>query len=678
LRNQKRCHLVEFDGRTFKIFKKDPENKTSISSNDFIRQLVLGADKKMWVVSNGLDLYHPEDNSFEAIIPQSESLSKVLQDSKGNLWIGSITQLKFKAANSQKIIPIQISKGSIQVSELFEDNEHHIWVGTSAGLFELYFVSKKLFIKRHFSVQFNSNSIIDQISSITQDESLKYWIGTKKNGIYLFDKKSFQLQHFIKNNNDKNSLVNNSVRKILRHKNGSLWIGTQDGLSILNPDTYKFINYQHDPAEPKSLSQNSIYDIFQDKNGSVWIGTYFGGVNVVYSVNTPFTIYQNTVGKNSLSSNIISAIVEDNRQNLWIGTEAGGVNYFNRNSQQFATYKNSIINKNCLSSNLVKAIVIDKAQNLWIATALGGLNFFDTKTSNFTVFKRNGDNSNSIASDDINCMIINKQNKLFIGTDIGLNVYDIGQQKFSFFPSDTKSTFIDKRIRALFEDKKGTIWIGTPIGIHFYKSSKLQFVNFRDSLNKPFNYYVNCFQQDSKGNMWVGTYHSGLALLNLKNNSFKIFTIADGLPSDNILGITEDNDTNLWISTDNGLVKYNRYLNTFRSFNIVDGLPDIQFNTNSFLNDSQGRMFFGTYNGLVSFIPNNIERNTAPPDVVLSNLKLFNIPVKINDETGLLKQDLNVSKTLTFDHDQNIFTIEFSALNFIKSWIQIINAKRHW
>jgi ligand-binding sensor domain-containing protein/signal transduction histidine kinase/CheY-like chemotaxis protein len=659
--------LNRFDGRTFKIFKKDPENKTSISSNDFIRQLVLGADKKIWVVSNGLDLYHPEDNSFEAVIPQSESLSKVLQDSKGNLWIGSITQLKFKAANSQKIIPIQISKGSIQVSELFEDNEHHIWVGTSAGLFELYFVSKKLFIKRHFRVQFNSNAVIDQISSITQDESLKYWIGTKKNGIYLFDKKSFQLQHFIKNNNDKNSLVNNSVRKILRHKNGSLWIGTQDGLSILNPDTYKFINYQHDPAEPKSLSQNSIYDIFQDKNGSVWIGTYFGGVNVVYSVNTPFTIYQNTVGKNSLSSNIISAIVEDNRQNLWIGTEAGGVNYFNRNSQQFTTYKNSITNKNSLSSNLVKAIVIDKGQNLWIATALGGLNFFDPKTSNFTVFKRKVDNSNSIASDDITCMIINKQNKLFIGTEIGLNIYDIEQQKFSYFSSDAKSAFIDKRIRALFEDKKGTIWIGTPIGIHVYKSSKLLFVNFRDKFDKPFNYYVNCFQQDSKGNMWVGTYHSGLALLNLKNNSFKIFTIADGLPSDNILGITEDNDTNLWISTDNGLVKYNRYLNTFRSFNIVDGLPDIQFNTNSFLKDSQGKMFFGTYNGLVSFIPNNIERNTSPPDVVLSSLKLFNIPVKINDQTGLLKQELNISKTLTFDHDQNIFTIEFSALNFIKS-----------
>ena len=658
--------LNRFDGRTFKIFKNDPENKNSISSNDYIKKLVLASNKNIWVVSGGLDLYHSEDNSFENIIPQSEALLKVLQDSKGNLWIGSITQLKFKAANNQKIIPIKISKNNLQVSELFEDKEHHIWVGTSNGLYELFFTNKKIIIKRHFHDQFKSVENTDLISSIVQDKSSKYWIGTRKNGLYLFDKKSMQLNHFVKNTTDKNALVNNNVRKILLHKNGSLWIGTQDGLSILNPETHQFINYQHNPANPNSLSQNSIYDIFQDKNGSVWIGTYFGGVNVIYSVNTPFTIYQNNIDKNSISSNIISSIIEDSKHNLWIGTEAGGVNYFSKSSQQFINYKNNINDKNSLSSNLVKAIAIDKNQNVWIGTGLGGLNLFNPKTSKFTVFKRNVNNINSIASDNVNCLIVNKQNKLFIGTDIGLNIYDIDQQKFSLLTTKEK-TFLNRSINALFEDKKGTVWIGTPIGIHVYKNSKLQYKNFKDSLDKPFTYDINCFKQDSKGKMWVGTYHKGLALLNLKDNSFKIFNTSNGLPSDNILAITEDKETNLWISTDNGLIKYNRRLNAFRSFNILDGLPDNQFNTNSVLMDSQGRLFFGTYNGLVSFIPQNIEKNRVAPDVVLSNLKLFNIPVKINDESGILKQDINFSNTLTFEHDQNIFTIEFSALNFIKS-----------
>ncbi|WPO78239.1 two-component regulator propeller domain-containing protein [Flavobacterium sp. KACC 22761] len=658
--------LNRFDGRTFKIFKNDPEDKNTISSNDFIKKLAFASNKKMWVVTSGLDLYHSKDNSFVTVLPQTEGLLKVLQDSKGNLWIGSLTQLKFKGANSNKILPIKIAKENLQVSELFEDNAHHIWVGTSDGLYEMFFANKKLVVKRHFSSQFKNSENVDLITSIVQDQNLRYWIGTRKSGLYLFDKKTMKLSHFVKNSNDKNSLVNNNVRKILLHKNGSLWIGTQDGLSILNPYTQQFINYQHDPAKPNSLSQNSIYDIFQDKNGSVWIGTYFGGVNVVYSVNTPFVVYQNNSNKNSISSNIISSIVEDSRHNLWIGTEAGGLNYFNRETQQFSNYKNNINDKNSLSSNLVKAIAIDKNQNIWIGTGLGGLDLFNSKTANFTVFKRNATNRNSIASDNINCLIVNSENKLFIGTDSGLNICDIESKKFSFFPT-TGKTFIEKSISALFEDKKGTIWIGTPLGIYNYQGSKLLRRNFKDSSNKIFKYNINCFLEDSHGFMWVGTYHNGLALLDLKNNSYKIFNTDNGLPSDNILAITEDNDSNLWIGTDNGLVKYNRRFNTFRTFNILDGLPDNQFNTNSVFRDTQGQLFFGTYNGLVSFIPHNIQKNAMPPDVALSNLKLFNKSVQVNDENNLLKEDLNYSNSLTFDHDQNNFTIEFSALNFIKA-----------
>jgi ligand-binding sensor domain-containing protein/signal transduction histidine kinase/CheY-like chemotaxis protein len=658
--------LNRFDGRNFKIFKNNPKNKNSLSSNDYIKNLVSDGNKKMWVVADGLDLYNPEDNSFKAIIPQSENILRVLKDYKGNLWIGSLTKLQFRAANSTKIVPIKISKNNLQVLSLFEDNDHHVWAGTSAGLYEMFFKDKKLMVKRYFSSYFKNDENVGVISTIVQDQKLKFWIGTNKSGIYSFEKKSPKLVHFVKNNNDKNSLINNNVRKIICHKNGSLWIGTQDGLSILNPYTYQFTTYQHDAANANSLSQNSIHNIFQDKNGSVWIGTYFGGVNVVYAVNTPFTIYQNSVNNSSLSSNVISTIVEDNKQNLWIGTEAGGLNYFNRANQQFTVYKNSINNKNSLSSNLVKDIAIDKDQNLWIATSLGGLNFFNTKTQTFKVFEGNKNDNNSVASENVNCLLINKQNKLFIGTTIGLNIYDINTQKFSFIPSAGK-TYINKFINTFFEDKKGSIWIGTPIGIYVYHNSKLHFKTFKDNSGNTFTYGINCFQQDSKGNMWVGTYHSGLALINLKNNTFKIFNTANGLPSDNILAIREDKDTNLWISTDNGLVKYNRHLNIFRTFNILDGLPDNQFNTNSVLKDKQGTMYFGTYNGLVSFIPQSIEKNTTPPNVVLSNLKLFNIPVTLNDKTGILEQDLDYANSLTFDHDQNIFTIEFSALNFIKS-----------
>ncbi|AWK06197.1 hypothetical protein HYN56_18980 [Flavobacterium crocinum] len=315
---------------------------------------------------------------------------------------------------------------------------------------------------------------------------------------------------------------------------------------------------------------------------------------------------------------------------------------------------------------MVKAIAIDKSQNIWIGTGLGGLNLFDPKTATFTIFKQNTANSNSIVSDNVNCLVINRQNKIFIGTDVGLNIYDIDKQRFSFFETNGK-TFLYKSINALYEDRKGNIWVGGPTGIHIYKNSKLEYQHFRQASGESLTYDINCFFEDSKGQMWVGTYHHGLALLQPKNNNFRIFDTNKGLPSDNVLAITEDKNDNLWISTDNGLAKYDPYVNAFRSFNIIDGLPDNQFNTNSVLNDSEGKIFFGTYNGLVSFNPQNIQKNTFAPTTVFSNLKLFNIPVKIDDKSGVLNADINFIKNLTFKHDQNIFTIEFSALNFVKS-----------
>lgn len=653
--------LNRFDGRTFKIFTNDPHDKTTISSSNFIKRLELGTDKQMWLVYNGLDLYHPEDNTFENIIPKKEGILNVMRDSNGNLWIGSVYDLRFKAVNSEKIIPIKIAKNDIEVTAFFEDKEHHIWVGTSNGLYELFFTNKKLNLKRHLGSLFRKDENIGVITNIVQDDNSKYWIGTKKGGLYLFDKKTLKITRFLKNTNDKNSLVNNIIYKILKHKNGTLWIGTQDGLSILNPNTHQFTNYQQDPTNPNSLSNNTIFDIFEDKNGSVWIGTFFGGVNVVYSAKkSPFSIYQKNSSKNSISGNVITAITEDSNHNLWIGTDGAGLNYFDRSSQQFHTYKNNNGDKNNISSNLIKAIAIDKNQNIWIGTALGGLNFFNPKTSTFTVFKQDANKNNNFPSENINCLIINRQNKVFIGTDSGLNIYDISQQKFSTIDKN-------RTINALFEDKKGTIWAGTISGIYIYCGSELKHQTFKDSTDTPFTYDINCFLQDSKGNMWVGTSHNGLVLLDLNNHTFKSFKTKDGLPNDNILAIKEDKDDNLWISTDNGLAKYNLNLKTFRSFNTLDGLPDNQFNINSGLKDKQGRLFFGTYNGLVSFIPQNIEKNEIAPNVVLSNLKLFNIPVKINDESGILKKDINFSKSITFNHDQNIFTIEFSALNFIKS-----------
>ncbi|KIA91775.1 hypothetical protein OC25_20085 [Pedobacter kyungheensis] len=661
--------LNRFDGRNFRIFKNDPQNATSISSNDFIKSLKIRADQKMWVVNSGVDLYNPVNESFEHIIPIAQGITKVVEDKQKQVWIATTTGLKFIAANSKKVISIQLGKGNCEVSEIFEDRQQHIWVGTSEGLYELFFNHKKLQIVLHREEAFNV-LYGNQVKSIAADKHSNLWFGTKSNGVQVLNVSTKQITHIAKNGPGKQNLVNNNIRKIIAVKNGMMWIGTQDGLSIGDPDSFTFQHYQHDVTDANSLSQNSIHELFQDKDGSVWIGTFFGGVNVVYAVNTPFKSYQNNLSPHSISSSIVSAIVEDKQHNLWIGTEAGGLNYFNRLSNQFISYKNSPANPNSLSSNLVKAIATDQNQNLLIGTSVGGISYYDPKTGNFKVYKRNGTGSNrdNIAADNVNCVLVSREQQLLIGTDEGLNLFDPVTKNFKLFTIAGSNTIFNKKITALFQDRQNKIWVGTPAGLYTLKPDlKVGFETFKDQSGQAFKSNINCIQQDSEGNIWLGTYHKGLVLLHQRNSTFELFNAKNNLPSDNILSLVEDEQKNLWIGTDNGLVKYDRKTRLFRSFNMLDGLPDNQFNTSSFYKAENGDLFFGTFNGLVTFDPQKIEKNNTAPKVVLSNLKLFNNPVKINDDTKLLSEGINLSENITFNHLQNNFTLEFSALNFIKS-----------
>src|SRR5690606_2404364 len=99
-------------------------------------------------------------------------------------------------------------------------------------------------------------------------------------------------------------------------------------------------------------------------------------------------------------------------------------------------------------------------------------------------------------------------------------------------------------------------------------------------------------------------------------NRFKNYTEADGLMSSNVVGINFDKENNVWISTDNGLSMLNVQKQTFKNYDINDGLPTNEFSVNSSLRDTEGNLYFGTYNGLLSFKPKDITFNNNPPKIV--------------------------------------------------------------
>ncbi|MGD9093342.1 MAG: histidine kinase, partial [Anaerolineales bacterium] len=179
--------------------------------------------------------------------------------------------------------------------------------------------------------------------------------------------------------------------------------------------------------------------------------------------------------------------------------------------------------------------------------------------------------------------------------------------------------------------------------------------------------------QDREGRLWFGT-AIGLNRLEEEDGSFISYQVSDGLPDDRIAGILEDKQGNLWLSTNSGLSRFNPELETFENYTVRDGLQSNIFWRNAYFESPDGQLFFGGDNGINAFYPENIVANPRIPPVVITNVSLFNQP---------LRSDLPKGEHLIFNHDENFISFDFVALDFIdpeqnQYAYQMVGLDREW
>ncbi len=664
-----RTGINRYDGTRFKTYTQDNNDSNSLSSNNVIA-LFCDSKKNFWVGSSGgLDLYNKYSDNFKRITLEagkSLAVNCIYEDRQGGLWIGTSNGLFYSTKNEKNIrFIIFRSSGNNSIAEnrvqaVHEDSNGFIWVGTSNGLTRMQRQSNGFaFITfKHNPSDPNSLSA-DYITSIAEDMNQQLWIGTQNNGVNLLNRQSGTFTRFCKNCSAQSPLINNNIRSILPVKSGELWIGTQEGLSILDPVKKTVRSFQNDASDKKSLSQNSIYSLFEDAGGSIWVGTYFGGANSFYSYNSNFTIWQNQENKTSINNNVVSSIVEDAQHNLWIGTEGGGLNFYNRSNGSFSVYKNNVADPSSLGSNLVKVVYLDKDQNVWCGTHGGGLNMLDRKTNQFKRFLYKENDVATLRS-EITSVLEDDNGLFWVATNSGLLLFKRNGKELE----QISTTIINDLSKAnspniLFKDTQGNIWMGSLPGLYMISGNTLKVINTELD--------VNCLMQDEQGNICAGLANGGIIVYNPDNNHLQHYGENEGLKNTNTIGLLKDDTGAFWLSTENGLIKYNPADKTSQVYTVSDGIAGNEFNFKSYLKDSRGEYFFGGYNGITSFYPDKIETNNTIAPVVFTGLRLFNNYVGIGSNDGLLKENINTTKQIVFKHNQNVFTIEFALLNFIRS-----------
>lgn len=670
--------LNKYDAANFKTYKNNDGDRSSLSS-DYITCLLFDSYQQLWVgTRNGLNRYNPETDNFERINlnnanQKSDNLaiSCIYEDRDKNLWVWTsrgLNKLTGRATTKFTTLTIPdsvIGLNGTNVHVIYQDYTGGYWLGSSAGLTKMQIQGGQLTFRMYKHQETQANSLSDNyVTAITEDLNHQLWVGTLHGGINLYNRASYSFTHFLTNNGSRGP-VNNNIRVLRPDRSGKIWIGTQGGLNIFDPFNKQFIAYQHNPEDKNSLSQNSIYDIFIDKNNIVWIGTYWGGINMVSSHNTSFLSYQTAHYHSTINNNVVSAIAEDQQHNLWIGTEGGGLNYFNRKKDVVTTYQNKVNTPSSLGSDLIKVVYIDKSRNVWAGTHGGGLNLFNPSSKKFKRFLYKENDAVTLSA-EVLCLLEDSQGNFWIGTQSGLRVYRRNNTALQAISHPILNTISHKSIKALIEDKDKNIWIGTSGGIYLLDaaSGRVRVFTIANGLKSN---DINTIYQDNKSRIWTGSYYGGLAVYNRELKRFTSYDEKEGLANDNVLGILEDVNNNLWVSTGNGLSKFNIAARAFKNYTKSDGLSGNTFNINSCLETSEGEMLFGGFNGLTSFFPSQIEDNNVPPPVIITSLKLFGKSIGINQPDKLLTKDISLTKSIVFSHSQNVFSIDFAVLNYIKS-----------
>lgn len=662
--------LSRFDGYSFKTYQLFNPGTEEGSSG--VRCIYTDSESRLWIGTEdaGLVLYNNEMDDFSYYTFNDTSTNcissnliySITSDSSGMLWIGTDNGLNcfdpkteaFQRIQYSDSVPATISQKHIQ--KVFVDKQNRLWIGSDAGL-NLYNPETGLITQYDLNIgsQFPERTS-DIIMDISEDGRGNILVGTYNTGLFIIDLDTKETSNIIPDPDYRRSYT---IRALYEDDAGNIWLGTRGGIYILDQSRNIIDHYIPKENDNNSLSHISVQDIFEDRTGDVWISTR-AGFSHVNKNRQAFSYYQSESNNERYLNNAeIFAILEDRKGDIWLGTESGGINILNKRTGQFSYLTHEEDDENTICSNCIKSIIQDQRGNFWIGSFLGGLDYYDVGQNRYTHFKNEPNNENSLANNTVWALLEDRKGNIWIGTDNGIDRYDPITKRFSHNDVNLEGL----SVYAIYEDRSGNLYFGT--------SEDRLIIQTRELNILQYDIHARVFLEDSKGRIWIGAdSFKGLHLFDIHDGVIKTYTTNDGLPSNQIYGILEDDGSNLWLSTGLGLSVFNVDSMSFKNYRAEDGIQGNNFYYGAYLKSKTGELYFGGQKGLTSFYPENLMENHNAPPVIITNLKIFNKDVPIGIEfqgKTILEKSISELEGIEVNYDHSVLTFEYTALNYINS-----------
>lgn len=673
--------LNRYDGHSFRVFRHALADTFSIN-DDYIYGIYPAPGNNLYIrTRNGDNIYDPASEKF---FETRSWLNRTglpgtgltcIHQAGGVFWLAGADSGLYRLGGSNQAVKVNAgNKEQAAIADIKSDSKGNIVVLYSDGKIEIRDAHSARPIYRDTAVAaITGGQVMALMLFVDADDDL--WVyapGNDFGAIYLQSRSGA-----VKRLSSKNGILNNDiVNSIIQDEKGAIWIGTDHGgINVVDKRDFSSYYLMNRDDDAKSLAENAIYALYRDNLNVIWCGTYKRGISYFAESMGKFNLYtRRHSGSSNPGHDDVNCFAEDRKGNIWIGTNGGGLIYFDRAAQRFTSFRHDPADDNTISNDVIVSLYVDRWNNLWIGYYFGGMDFYSN--GRFSHYRHRSGDPNSLAGKSVWRIYEDQRNNFWVGTlGGGLDRFDRSNGIFYHnnvsLPNSIHSNFIS----SFAEDKNGDLWIGTAYGIDVLDKAKGIFVQYLSATHQLSNDNVSSLLCDRNGNMWAGT-RAGLNLFDPVTRTFRSFRVEDGLPDNNIISMLEDDEGRLWVSTSNGLSKIiirqgeDGISIQCRNYDDADGLQGRAFSANAALKLKSGELIFGGPDGFNIFNPAGIRQNMHRPAIVFTDLHIFNRRVATHEKRHnrvILPESLSSIKKITLKHNENDFSIDFAALNYINT-----------
>ncbi|TJZ60493.1 response regulator [Sphingobacterium olei] len=652
--------LNRFDGYTFKVYKNQPHKQESLPDNR-ITDIIENTEGTIWVATKvGAALLEKDGLNFQRLQLKKESGQLEHIDFAINQFARYDDKILFAASERAGLLKLNPSEEnnsalSYTIPALIEGNNSFSYNVSSLAVHK----DTLWLIIQHVGICFydegkgivrvkKEGNITASSMAISDDGNI--WFANNQ-GVTRFNKIENNFTYYTEDN----GLSSNRVVNLHLGKDQKIWACTDGtGITRIDPHTGK-MDYIASQKGQNMLTSDAVFAVYEDHQSRTWIGTLRGGINILDTNKGKFQLVRSNLQTKKINpSDFILSFAEGENQDVWVGTDGSGLMKWDRRKNKFSAYTNfTALNavSTPLNNGFITGIVLDGHSDVWLSTYGDGiikLNKKTGQTSRYNCFYPNSTYPNQAVWQ----LYKDRRNNIWASTLNGGSVFILDRKKDQFIPLGVD--IYD--VISIYEEDDDTFWFGSWADLTRLDLSTMKTSSF--SIGSP----IRFIHKGKDNTLWIGTEGGGLLKFNKISKKYTRFTDTDGLASNTLLNLLEDEIGNFWISTYNGISKFDPVRQTFQNFYESDGLQSNQFSYNAALKLKNGEMIFGGIRGFNVFQPSQIQLNIKPPRIAITNLLINNNSFQLYDENK--KTDLSAIQRLTIPYDEAVVSVGFAALEY--------------